>query len=546
MKHRIFFLSALAGLVTAAILLPLVASAVDWSTAVTLGSDGDKPAAAVDSNGHFYAVWQDTTANTIQYAECDDLAANTCNTPSSLPDTGKSSNPRIALDPQNRPNVVWQAKSGKTNAIYWSRLESDTWSTPIKISAAGNNTLPDIAVGVQGNIHVVYQSIQNKKGVVEYVLSSGGQHFGAAVAVDSTDVDTSASADAGEGNSADAVSRGFSPRVAADSADRPHIVWNAPAPFGVFYSYLNSANKFVNKIPVSTKSKEQFPAIAIGPGDLVGIVWTSKEKSTVGIAQFLNGARTYIGQDFPMGLKIASNPQIASDCWGSFQVVFQGVESGNKTQIYHRTFDPKTEVFDEQTQLSDPAQQVESPAIAAAGKGGIVFTNKTAGAIQASAATFVPDCNDPPAPTPTFTPPPGDEHIANDDPRIVYTGPWVINPDTHATDGDYLRCGGLQKCTKDWSADLTFVGGTRIEWETAAAKTFGKAQVTIDGQLFEQIDFCRLHPNSATLKFSKRTYILTGDSTTPHEIKITAMGEHSTCSPKNTNYVVVDGFNVIR
>lgn len=548
MKHRILFISALIGLVTGAILLPLVASAVDWGSAVNLGSGGATPAAAIDSNGHFHAVWADTTSHKIQYIECDDLATNTCTSPTAVSNTGVSSNPKIAIDLLNRPNVVWQVKAGKRNAIYWSRLDSGTWSTPLLISAKGNNTLPDIAIGAAGNIHVVYQSIQNKVGYVVYVPNVGGSHFGAAETVDTLDVAPVTDSPAPSGSGLAKVSKGLNPRVAADSTDHPHIVWNAPSrSYGVFYTYHDNTNKFVSKIQVAAKNKDQMPAIAISPSDVVGIVWTSKAKATVGLAQFLQGARTYAGLGISMGLKSSSNAQIASDCWGGFQVVFQGVEAaGKKTQIYQRSFDPKEDVFQEQEQLSNPAQQTQTPAIAAAGKGAVVYLNSTAGKIQASAATFIPDCNNPPTPTPTLTPPSGNEHIANDDPRIAYTGPWTLLSDAHATEGDYLRCSGLPKCTSEWSADLTFVGGTRIEWETAAAKSFGRAQVRVDGQLFEQIDFCKLNPNSALLKFIKRTYILSGDANTPHELKITAMGDHSSCSPQDLNYVVVDGFNIVR
>lgn len=547
MRHRILFISALIGLVTSAILLPLVASAVDWGSAVNLGSGGAFPAAAIDSNGHFHAVWTDTTSHTIQYIECDDLAKSTCNSPSAVSTTGISSNPKIAIDPLNRPNVVWQVKAGKSNAIYWSRLESGTWSTPLLLSAKGNNTLPDIAIGASGNIHVVYQSIQQKVGYVVYVPNAGGSHFGAAERVDTLDIVPAPDAPAPGGSGVSKVSKGLNPRVAADSTDHPHIVWNAPSPFGVFYTYQDDTNKFVSKIQVAAKNKDQMPAIAINPSDVVGIVWTSREKSTVGLAQFLHGARMYAGLGFSMGLISSSNAKIASDCWGDFQVVFQGKEAaGKKTQVYQRSLDPKEDVFQEQEQLSNPAQQTVSPAIAATGEGAVVYVNSTTGKIQASAATFIPDCNDPPTPTPTLTPPAGNEHIANDDPRIVYTGAWTILSDAHATEGDYLRCSGLPKCTSDWSADLTFVGGTRVEWQTAAAKSFGKAQVRVDGQLFELVDFCKLNPSSTTLKFIKRTYILTGDANTPHELKISAMGDHSNCSPQDLNYVVVDGFNIVR
>lgn len=543
MKHRNLFLSALVGLVTGAVLLPLVAAAITLNPAFELGSGGDRAAVAIGSDAMIHTVWG--TAQTIQYVACANLDAASCNAPTTLPDTGKVSYPRIALDLQDRPNVVWQAKTKQGNDIYWSRLESGTWSAPQKVSTQSNSILPDIAVGPQGKIHIVYASANKGKSYIEYVNSVGSKKFSAPVELDAVD-DAAESAAEGDGSSVE-VSKGLNPRVAADSADRAHVVWNVPAPFGVYYSYQNDTDTFVGKILVADKRKDQMPALAIGTDDRVAIVWSSKTDVTVNLAEYIDGARVYFGTGIPPELTNSANPAIAADCWGGFQIAYQGNAPGTKkTQIFHRMYDPSTQTFDEQQAVSDEQSQTQLPAIAARGTGAIVFTNTSSKKIESSTTTFIDNCDNPPQPTPTLTPQDATEHISAQDPRIAYNGTWSTNPDTHATDGMYVRCGGIQKCSKDWSAELTFIGGSRVEWETASSRTFGKARVTVDGQLFEQIDFCKLQSKSGKLKFLTRTYVVAGDASTVHTLKITALGEHSSCATKNYNYVVVDGFNVIR
>lgn len=545
MKHRFLLIPALVSLFTGAILLPLVATAISLSPVFELGTGGDKPAVAVGSDSHIHTVWGQ--AKTIQYVECDDLDPDSCADATTIPATGKASFPRIALDLQNRPNVVWQSKTKKGSDILWSRLENSIWSAPQKVSTQDNSTLADIAIGPLGNVHIVYQSTNKDKSYIEYVGSVGDTRFSAPVELDALNGAAEIAADEKGGNPALEISKGMNPRVAADSADRAHVVWNAPAPFGVFYTYQTNTDAFVAKKLVSDKNKDQMPALAIGTDDAVAIVWNSKAINTVSLAEYQNGARVYFGTGFPPGLNSSANPAIAADCWGGFQIAYQGIEPGNKkTQIFHRMYDPSTHTFDEQESVSNAQTETQFAAIAARGNGAIVFANTSTTKVEGSTTTFIDDCDNPPAPTPTMTPQDATEHIAADDPRIAYNGAWSTNPDSNASDDFYVLCGGLLKCNKEWSAELTFIGGTRVEWETAAAKTFGKARVSVDGQLFEQIDFCKLASKSGKLKFLTRTYVVTGNASTVHKLKITALGEHSGCATKNFNYVAVDGFNVIR
>src|SRR5581483_7050398 len=96
----------------------------------------------------------------------------------------------------------------------------------------------------------------------------------------------------------------------------------------------------------------------------------------------------------------------------------------------------------------------------------------------------------------------GTEHIANDDPRIQYVNAWKTLSSNKASDGNFARCNTKQKCDKVASAELDFIGGSRIEWQTAYANNLGKAMVYIDNKPFERVDACELNKHSDKLKFA--------------------------------------------
>ena len=98
-----------------------------------------------------------------------------------------------------------------------------------------------------------------------------------------------------------------------------------------------------------------------------------------------------------------------------------------------------------------------------------------------------------------------------------------------ASDSSFARCETGGTCKIKSSAELLFEGGARIEWETSYRNSFGKADVYLDGRAYEAVDLCKLNSKSSRPKFGIRTYILSGDATTPHSIKIVATG-HSGCS----------------
>lgn len=592
-----------------AVLLPLTVSAATWNAPYKLGDGDTKPAVAIDDNGTAHYVWWVPATKVIQYAACSGLAKSDCAATETLPNNGGASYyPNIAIDPQGRPNVVWESRDGGSYSVYWARRENGVWGAIEKVSNEPYSELPDIAIGPQGIVHVVYQSKQNNTGYVYYAETGDSfatltkrelsQHTSDAPIA--TAAETNLTSLSAEGTQ---LSNGMYPRLAADANDRAHIVWNAPSPYGIYYRIQKANGDFDNTITVSTGHKDQVPDIVYAPNGSTGIVWSTYDNFNAAFAEYVNGQPDLKKYDIDGGLEQSMWGRLAADCNGLFYFAFQGkADASGNWDIFARTYNAANNKFGKRMTIGDTGSHEQTPAIAVTNVGAIVYTNTsndsvmaatsdlgitcgaepthtpTATDVASATATSTPTSTDMPGATntptatatnttaPTVTPTSTDvptalptatatatdnvasgvEHIASNDPRIVYSGAWKNYKYKKATDDEYARCGGAKQCKKSASAELSFTGGTRVEWETVYAKTYGKVQVWIDGKLFERVDLCRPNRKSADPKLGVRTYILSGDANTPHVIKIQPLGKHSKCSPYKSNFVAVDGFNIAR
>ncbi len=565
MRPSRFLLIALVIVGVSAFLLPLTVSAASWNAPYKLGDGDTKPSVAIDAAGTLHYVWWEPTHKVIQYAACAGLNKSDCTTPEPLPNNGGASYyPNLAIDPQGRPNVVWESRDGSSYSVFWARRENGSWTAPKKVSGEPYSELPDIAIGPQGIIHVVYQSKQNSTGYIYYVESSDG--FGTfkigELAQHQSDAPIETAAEAHQAEFAlegQQLTNGLFPRLTADANDRAHVVWSAPSPYGVYYRIQQANGDFGNQIAVSTGHKDQTPDIVFSSTGSVGITWSTYDNFNAGFAEYVNGKLDTKVLDIDDGLEQSLWARVAADCSGLFYFAFQGKPGASGSwDIFARTFNSNTNTFGKRVTIGNTSSQEQTPAIAVTNVGAIVYTNtnnkSTMGATYelgttcGSRATLTPtDTTSASAtPTPTDTVTSSIEHIAGDDPRIVYNGSWDDYHKKGASDKEYMRCGGEKKCKKHSSAALTFVGGTRVEWETAYAQAYGKAQIRIDGAFVEQVDLCKPNPNSLKPKFGVRTYGILGDANTPHNIEIRAMGKDSNCSTFDSNFVVVDGFNIVR
>lgn len=608
MNPRRLVILALGIVIAGAFLLPLSASAVNWNDPYALGTGGTKPAVAIDSQGTIHYVWWHPTEHVIQYTRCTEISAGSCTAPVNLPNNGgQSFYPAIAIDTQDRPNVVWESRDAGSYSVYWSRFENGAWAPIRKLSREPYSELPDLAIGTQGVIHVVYQSKQDGKGYVYYVESQDGFASRTSVQLAAHDASEPLAtlAEAGilspDGNQ---LSSGLYPRVAVDSLDRAHVVWNAPTPYGIYYTFQNATGGFRGALLVNSGQKDQTPDIIVNPQDnAVGIVWGTYDDFNAAFAEYRNGKRDKIFYDVDGGIAQSLWPRLAVDCAGKFHVVFQGkVNVGGNWDIYHRRYDPSNNSLGGRETIANSGSQEQTPAISTTRRGAIVYTNTSGATTYGSTAELNVTCatettptptdtstgtptatatptettassptgsptasttptetsTQPPTETPTATAiptttqtpsktplPSGREHIRNNDPRIQYAGKWSARDNPDASNNNFKRCDNGKRC-RGGSATLEFVGGTRVEWDTAYAETYGLANVYIDDNLVDRVDLCKPRPHSAAPRFRTRSYKLHGGADASHTIRILAKGKHSDCSTHNTSYVAVDGFSIIR
>lgn len=396
---RIFKISHLVLIgVLVALLLPLTAAAAtNWSLPFALGSGSTKPAVAVDANGQQHFVWWEPSQRKIQYVSCTGTDGSNCTAAINLPSQGASYYPNIAIDPQGRPNVVFETKYGGSYQVFWTRKESSGWSTPVKISNHPYSELPAIAIGTNGVIHVVYQSKQDNTGYVYYTKNKNGvwRRTKALTKVQS-DQPLSTFANLAEQESihpeAKLLSNGFFPHIALDSSNRAHAVWNAPSPYGIRYRFQTGGKKWSKIITVAGGHKDQTPDIAIAPNGTVGIIWGRYDDFNTAFAEYRNGKRENYVNDIDGGLAQSLWPRIAADCASTFHFVFQGKPTPNYSwNVYYRTYNSATNALENRVVISQLATQEQTPAIAIGSVAATVWTNTSYATTYASvAATSCP------------------------------------------------------------------------------------------------------------------------------------------------------------
>lgn len=582
----------LVALAASAFLLPIMVSAASWSSPFALASGGSKPAVALDASGNQHYVWW-TNSGAIQYSKCSGQGGNGCSAPVNLPTSGASYYPGIAIDPQGRPNVVFESKvsDGANYAVFWTRKEGGNWTSAKRVSTEPYAELPDIAIGPGGKIHIIYQSKQDTTGYVYYTSSNGGFEFSAPETLESSNSDAplaeflplAEQGNAPEMAEGSQLANGLYPRIAADENDNAHAVWNLPSPYGIKYRFQTNGN-WGNAKLAGSGQKDQTPDITVAPNGSVGIIWGTYDDFNAAFAEYSNGNKTNSVTDIDGGLEQSLWPKIAADCNGDFHFVFQGSATANSAwNIYHRSYDPDTDNLGARETVASIGASEQTPAVATTNIAAIVYTNTTNGIVDASTAdlgitcsgasptaTHTPTQTNTPDPgvtptvthTPTNTPPPtatvdpGDivtiangQKCTTTDPAeqncVRYRKNWRQRPNGNGTDGNFQRCEKDGVCQKSSAAKIVVPDGyTQVKWFTAKAKNYGIANIWINDVFVGKVDLCKGAKGDKP-KFVNFTYTIPArNDGNPRTFEIGAPGKHSACSPYNTNFVAIDGFQI--
>lgn len=563
-------------LLSTVFLLPLTASAAGWSSPFAIGTGGLKPSVAIDSQGNIHYAWYDNGSNVIQYRQCTGLSANTCDSIENLPAPSDSYYPSIAIDRNDRPNVVWEAKDPNPHySVYFSRRGNQGWSNPVKVSSETYSELPDIAIGPNGLIHIIYQSksLDGTQGFIYYAESSDGVNFGGPLALSQIHVaaplPTMAEFSKGLTNapSGQQLAEGFYPRISVNSSDEAFGVWQNPTtPYGVVMRHQTGSG-WSNPVTVGSGHKDETPDISINSSDIIGIVWTAYDAAQIAFAEYDGNTQDFKQIDVDGGLANSYWPKISADCNGNFHLAYQ---SGNNSDwdIYHRSYNPNNNSFGSVDTIAKSGFSEQTPAIDTTSIGAIVYTNSSDSIIDVSTKnlgitcgpggppntpteTLTPTLTNTPNPnataTPTLPAACAQAHIPNKSSCITYRNSWIAYSNAGASDGNYERCDNGTRCHKASAAKIIVPDSfAQVQLETARSSTYGKINIWINDIKTDSIDLCNGNDGAAPTFFKTQKYTVpprTDGTGLPRTFEVGA-GRTSPCSPYTANYGVVDGFDL--
>ncbi len=254
--------------------LPIVAPSLPaqpnrWSPPINIShttGSSTFPALAVGSNGIIHAVWEDdsrlgnpwmndilyTSGDGVQWAEPVQLSGM---------DTTFSFLPRIAVDAEGRPHVVWNHHAiFPDGAIYYATLTDSGWTEPLNLTPWNSTRYaPDIAIDGNGLIHVIWTDYIFGNGEIVHSYFNGQEWSPI------------------ENVSNDSLDSGWS-RILVDSANHLHVVWANIAGVGiqcqVYYTFFDGVSwcQTVN-LSLTDSLPSIRPDLAVDPYDHPHVVW---------------------------------------------------------------------------------------------------------------------------------------------------------------------------------------------------------------------------------------------------------------------------------
>jgi len=222
------------------------------------------PKIAVDSNNNPHVVWYDTTNGyEIYYKKSTNGGNNWSATTRITWNPAISYLPDIAVDSGNNPAIVWwdglsgnyevylkRSSDGGTN---WEPLRRLTWGTD-------SSTNPVIAISSNNHIHVAWEGIANYKLEIFYKKSTnGGVAWSARQRI--------------TWNSGDSEY----PNIDVDSNNNPHVVWEDDSYpyFMILHKQSNDGGSTWGVLDRLTWVSSRYPDITVDPNNYLHVVWAS-------------------------------------------------------------------------------------------------------------------------------------------------------------------------------------------------------------------------------------------------------------------------------
>jgi BNR repeat-containing family member len=243
--------------------------------------------------------------------------------------SGDSAYPAMAVDSANAVHVVWEDDTNDNYEIYYKNSTDGgiTWSAQKRLSwTSGGSYAPAIAVDSNDSIHVVWEDDTLENSEIFYKRSmDGGKNWSAINRL---------TWNAGQS---------YDPAIAIGSAGAIYLVWD-DNPMGnaeVFYKRsINGGNNWsVSKKLTSTSGNSYLPAVAIGAGETIHIVW---EDDTPGNYEIHYMSSSDGGTTWSPAKRITStagnshHAAIVIDSADTIHVVWHDYDTPGNSEIYYK------------------------------------------------------------------------------------------------------------------------------------------------------------------------------------------------------------------
>ncbi|HEX7345061.1 MAG TPA: hypothetical protein VF398_12400, partial [bacterium] len=240
-----------------------------WSGYVNISSNSGQskfPELIVDHVNCLHVVWQDHTAwggqqGDIRYSRFDGQSWSP-HERVSFPYPNYSATPRMAVDSQNQPHVVWSGNYWANPIAYYSVRDSiGIWSEPLTLSVgASYNCGTEIAIDSRDYVHVIWGGHLAGPCHLLYRCFDGSQWS----PIEDLTPDH----------------EGMDPRLVVDSQDRLHLVYRGETSalyLEIMYAFKDSSGWSGPVILSATPTQSSAePDIAVDEDDNPHVVWEQR------------------------------------------------------------------------------------------------------------------------------------------------------------------------------------------------------------------------------------------------------------------------------
>jgi len=285
-----------------------------WSAPINVSAEvrmSINPDITVDTLMYPHIVWSDESAFKVYWTYFD---GDSWTTPMEIFDKpGEDLGISVLTDDSNKIHLVWHNHTGtaENDEIWYSAYDDTSWSIPTNVSDDDDGSAwPDIDVDSAGNIHVVWMNygVGGHPDCIEvYYSMYNGLSWSTPL------------------NISNLIGSSCYPRIAIDSRDYPHVVWeerwsDTIGHYSPYYAFYDGASWSTPYMITDTTENGMRPVIAIDIEDRTHILWTYGEYGGGILYRYCEGDSWSVPYEVSDS---GSFPSIAIDCDDCLHTVFE-------------------------------------------------------------------------------------------------------------------------------------------------------------------------------------------------------------------------------